>query len=323
MRSAYQGRPRWRVVFSCAILLGVGCALGIARAGEAERPDGLVVATFPARVSGIRDMKFYLRPVGGVLDRKPKGVLAICAVGERVEIPTYLSASSPDFGYLVDFADRNDLAMMAFGQPTKGGAWDRRVSGDEMEADIARDFDKNFEAVAREWARAATKFAADNRLPTTGWFLYGMCGGAQYAHRLALREPRMFKAVHAHFGGSYDVPTRGGNSVLWLITTFEDDVGHVPSQRFYRSCLDLGYRIMIRSVPRRADPGEQRVRKLSLLFFEYALGVKGPADVKAEYIGDYVNNVAFPAAKASWIPKEQSVVLPTRAMAEAWGEIQE
>lgn len=312
-----------RAGFWCAALLWLGCAPGHARDSTDEMTDGLVVATFPARVSGLKEIKFYLRPVGGALERKAKGVLAICKFGDRGDIPLDLSAGSPHFGYLVDFADRNDLAVIAFGQPTAGGAWDRRVSTDEMEDSAAREFDKNFESIAREWARAASKFAGDNRLPTNGWLMYGICGGAQYAHRLALREPRMFKAVHAHYGGSYDVPTRSGDSVLWLITTWEDDVGHVPAQRFYRACLSLGYRIMIRSLPRTADPEEQRLKRLSQLFFEHSLGVKKPADVRAEYIGDYISNVAFPAAKASWIPKEQSVALPTRAIAEAWGELRE
>lgn len=294
-----------------------------AAAQQDRRQDGLVVTTFPARVKGLRDMIFYLRPVGGIYARQAKGVLAICSVRAEIDVDMYLSASSSAFGYLIDFADKNDIAVMAFGQPTTGGAWNRRVSTDEMEAAEADIFDKNFESVSREWARAASKFASDNKLPTSGWLLYGMCGGAQYAHRLALRHPRMFKAVHAHYGGSYDVPTRGGNSVLWLITTWEDDVGHVPSQRFYRACTELNYRIMIRSLPRTADPEEQRLKRLSLLFFEHALTVKGPADVKAEYIGEYISNVAFPAAKASWIPREQAVPLPTREMAEAWGEIQE
>ncbi len=300
-----------------------GGFFAVASEEKEDRIDGLVVATFPARVSGIRDMRFYLRPVGGVYARKPKGVLAICSVGERVDIPTYLTTGSSSFGYLIDFADNNDIAVMAFGQPTRGDAWNRRVSTDEMEDNEARELDKNFESVSREWAKAAAKFAGDNRLPTTGWLMYGMCGGAQYAHRLALRHPRMFKAVHAHFGGSYDAPTRAGNSVLWLITTWEDDVGHVPSQRFYRSCLDLDYRIMVRSLPRTADPEERRLQRLSLLFFEYAMSIKNPSEVKGEYVGDYITNMAFPASKASWIPREQSVLLPTRAMAEAWGEIQD
>lgn len=305
----------------CAVLLAMGCAEGLAQDREGKRNDGLVVQTFPARVTGLKEIKFYLRPVGGIVERKPKGVLAICKFGDRGDIPEDLSASSPHFGYLVNFADEHDLAAIAFGQPTAGGAWDRRVSTDEMEAKEAREFDKNFESIAREWARAASKFASENKLPSSGWLLYGICGGAQYAHRLALREPRMFRAVHAHYGGSYDAPNRGGASVQWLITTWEDDVGHVPAQRFYRACLDLGYRIMIRSLPRRADPEEQRLKGLSRLFFEHALANPGAA--QPEYIGDYITNVAFPAAKAGWIPKEQSVALPSRAIAEAWGEVRD
>lgn len=305
----------------CASFLALGPAAGLARDRGEGDPGGLVVATFPARVSGLKEIKFYLRPVGGILEKKAKGVMAICKFGDRGDIPLDLSASSQHFGYLVNFADEHDLAVIAFGQPTAGGAWDRRVSTDEMEDKAAEEFDKNFESIAREWARAASKFASDNRLPSGGWLMYGICGGAQYAHRLALREPRLFRAMHAHYGGSYDVPTRGGASVQWLITTWEDDVGHVPAQRFYRACLGQGYRIMIRSLPRNADPEERRLQRLSLLFFEHALA--HPDGAKPEYIGDYITNVAFPAASASWIPKEQSVALPSRAIAEAWGEVRD
>lgn len=256
---------RW--IFAMAIAAcfsGAGSALGQgARQGQQQPvpvenlPPGIVAETFDTRVEGHRDLTFYLRkPRAGAV--APGGVMAICTVGER-RIAIDLTERSPHFAHLLALADRRDLAVIAFGQPSTGGAWDRRVSTQDLAALDAGRLGRTFDALAREWARLIGQFARKHSLPERGYLLYGICGGAQYAHRLALRQPQLFRAVHAHYGGSYDAPTRGGRDLLWLITTYEDDAGHLPSQRFFVACAAAGYRMILKAYPRgataRRSPG--------------------------------------------------------------------
>jgi hypothetical protein len=80
--------------------------------------------------------------------------------------------------------------------------------------------------------------------------------------------------------------------------------------------------------------------KLRELFFEYALSLKSPdksqkvgseistssrfSDFqKPPFIGDYINQEVYSSEKAGWIPEGQRVPIPTRELAEAWGEVVE
>ncbi len=104
--------------------------------------------------------------------------------------------------------------------------------------------------------------------------------------------------------------------MLWLITTYEDDAGHLPAQRSYAACVQAGYRMILKAYPR-GGAGDA-INRLSERFFEHALSAAGAGEARPQYIGDHVNNVVLPVAEAGWIPREQAVPLPTRELAKAW-----
>lgn len=338
-----------------AHLTGIGVAALVAllppssRAQNSTEPErsmpGVIVEGFESRKKGFRDLNLYLRYPHGRGKKEVDGVLAICLYGERGLQGWSLNSQSSRFGHLINLADRHNLAVVAFGQPA-AGAWNRTVSSSDLTGREASQQDRKLDTFSREWSKIINQFSARHDLPSKEWLLYGICGGAQYAHRLALREPQHFLAVHAHYGGSYDVPTPQAANLLWLVTTWADEPAYDAAQRFFKACREANYPIILKGLKRQgtADPdgsvgfdgmplfGQRRNAQLSVTFFEYALekrdrekelprGQARPEPIA--YIGDFVNEMVVPAEQAQWIPKSQQVPLPTRKLAEAWGPIEE
>ena len=295
-------------------------ALALVAPAAADVPE-VISETFDTG-DAQRDLTLrLLRPSGEVA-----GVLVLVSPGER-GIESSL-AGGGYLGYLIEFAKERNLAVIAFGQTANAG-WDRNVSAADLARRDASKLDRKFDDIAREWSRIATRFAIKHELPKDGWLLYGFCGGAQYAHRLALRQPQHFKAVHVHWGGSYDIPTPHGSSLVWLVTSWADEPAYVAAQRFYQACLAQKYRIILKGHVRGQkaetdlEPNENPQAELSRRFFDFALNQPAPLKHEAEYLADYINEIVLPAGQASWVPRKQAIWLPTRELAEAWGKIED
>ena len=296
-------------------------------------PEGVIKESYPSKVAGAADLNLYLKfPAGG--KEAVKGVMAICKYGDR-QIAMDLTGGSRHFSHLLEFASDHQLATVAFGQPSRGKGWNRTVNSDLLSNRQANAQDRKLDDLAREWSRIIQRFSRKHGLPDKDWLLYGICGGAQFAHRVALRQPQHFKAVHVHYGGSYDVPTPQGKSILWMVTSHADEPAYIAAQRFYRLCREQDYRMILkgftrRSAPEEYDPdyrytGRSKLQQLSWIFFEYAMKGENSADTGGTeaFIADYVNGVVVPAEEGSWIPKTQAVHLPTKELAQAWGTVQE
>lgn len=295
-------------------------------------PDGIIRESYDLRLPGHSDLNLYLKyPSGG--KEAVQGVLAICKYGDR-DLVLDLTGGSHHFGYLIEFAEQNQLALVAFGQPSRKG-WNRTVSTDQLSNREAADQNRVLSALAREWSRTMERFARKYEIPAEGWLMYGLCGGAQYAHRIALREPDRFKAVHVHYGGSYDIPTEKGRKLFWLVTSRADEPAYIAAQRFYRQARELNYDMILKGYTQGNAPAEDAaydpydgkpdtLQNLSLEFFSYALRSETWDRTSEEaYTADYINGVVLPSSEASWIPRAQSIDLPSRAIAEAWGRLSE
>lgn len=291
--------------------------------------EDIIQETYQTRLKGKQDLNLFLRfPKGHVPGNAVSGVAAICKYNDGDITSDMVSYSGPT-GHLVRLADEHGMAVVGFGKQSAG--WNRLVSSDELSRRDAAQQDQDMDALAREWSRIITLFTRKHNLPDKDWLLYGTCGGAQYAHRVALRQPQHFKAVHIHYGGSYDVPTSGGRDVIWLITSWTDEPAYVNAQRFFRLCNAEGYRMILKGHPHGSGGidsdivmGAQKQRNaLAKAFFEFAIEHPHPARTEPTYLADYVNDAVFHADRAGWIPKEQTGWLPNREVAEAWGTIEE
>ena len=295
---------------------------------DAKLPSGIITEHYDLRLKGHKNLNLYLRyPSSG---KKPvKGVIALCKYGER-DIQMDLTEGSRHFGHILKFADEFQFATVAFGQPSTKG-WNKTVSSDQLSNREASAQDRNLDALAREWSRTISRFARKYELPEKDWLLYGICGGAQYAHRIALRQPQHFRAVHVHYGGSYDVPTDEGKSIKWLVTSFSDEPAYIAAQRFYQNCREKDYSMILKGFSQKRRPGEtvetdfygirSPMRRLSLAFFKYA--IEEDDSVEEVFLADFVNGMVLPKNEGEWIPKSQTILLPSRALAEAWGKITE
>lgn len=157
------------------------------------------------------------------------------------------------------------------------------------------------------------------------------------AHRLALRQPEFFFAVHIHVNSSYDRIRRDGNRILWLVTTGSLEYGYPAGVRFYREALDAGYHMIFRAEENLGHADSWGTRTVSVAFFEYCIPFLPDASDPQwrappvdqfylmrypTYIGDFLNNEAFPASVASqYMQPEVMVALPNKEIAEAWGMV--
>ena len=263
-----------------------------------------------------------------------RGVLALCSWrAEPADVRRILDRDGR-FRHFLGWAERNRMAVMTW---TNFRGYTIRESGDEMEEKRRERFDEAFDDRVDEWDRGFGRLCRKFGLPEKNVLLYGLSGGGQLAHRLALRAPERFFAVHIHVNSSYDLPRRGGERMLWMVTTGTLEAGYPAAQRFYRQALELGYHMIFKAEENLGHADSPAIRRLSLAFFDFCLPfLPDAADPDwspppeewdyfmryPAYLGDWYNQVVFPAEEGQKrIPPEFLVALPSRAVAEAWGPI--
>ena len=210
-----------------------------------------------------------------------------------------------------------------------------------------KQMDETFDDVAKAWAKGVEELSRKYGMPDKGFLLWGISGSAQYAARLALRQPQFFLAIHVHVPSSFDQPTPEARRVLWCLTTGENEVGYERSLRFLSACRELGYPIIYKAIPGLGHAGHPLAEKLGLDFFEYALSLR---EEKAKFeagisktfsnirkggdeqpnrpwpksfrtpafVGDIVNQEIFRFDKANMVPANFRIMLPTRELADTW-----
>lgn len=296
--------------------------------------------------SGLQSkITLFLRPPEGVSQGGDvAGVLGLCALADNVEgVRRQLQGieAGKEVQGLIGFAQRKKLAILAWGART---VWDRGASYDELSREDRKRWDKEFDEVAQSWERGVKFLCRKYGLPERDFLLWGSCGGGQWAHRLAMRKPEYFLAVHMHIPSSYDAPTPGGQRLLWLLTTGELDGGYERSLRFYAACREAGYPIIFKPLIGVGHQGSPIADELGRRFFDYALAVrdrrlgeapKGPLDNlrqsddvsvadfrEAPFFGDFLNQACYPAAERHRIPEGLEVPLPTKILADAWAKFE-
>jgi len=238
------------------------------------------------------------------------------------------------FSYLLKFADENDLAV---GVSPNFGGYNKGISGDEMTPTEYKESSKIFSERFLGWERGLRRMINYYNLPSKNIMAYGISGGAQQLHRVAMRRPEYFAGIHIHVNSSYDIPSPQASKVLWLVTTGECEYGYPAACRFYEKMVEYRYRVIFRAEPNLGHENSPETTRLSLEFFKYLLTfVPDETDPNWKpppvdqfymmqhpiYVGDYLNHVVYPLEKASQnIEPEHMVPLPTRPIAEKWGTI--
>lgn len=288
----------------------------------------------------------FLRLPEGVADgSQVKGVLAMCVLANSVgDIRRKLQGDNPsaEMGVLARFADKHKLAILCWGAQV---LWRAGASYDELERQTNRELDQAFDVVANAWERGVVELHSKYGIPQENFLLWGICGSAQWAHRLALRKPHRFLAVYIHIPSSFDRPTPEAANVLWLLTTGELDGGYERGSRFFTDCRNMGYPIIYKAIMALGHAGSPVADNLGLALFDYALSVKDqkiageeyrndplrspvgspPPDWREgffnpEFLGDYLNQTMVPVDERALVPEEFRVPLPNKKLADAWNQ---
>lgn len=230
-----------------------------------------------------------------------------------------------------DFADRNGLALLSWNRLK---FYTTGVSNDEMDEKADDRWSEKFDIAAREWEKGIKRLVREYGIPERDYLLHGFSGGAQTAHRLALRKAQYFSAIHIHVNSSYDKPGVSGKDMIWLLTTGEREYGYRASQRFYYEGLENGYSMVYKVGVALGHSTSPQIDRLGFAFFNYALRYlpdyreKQPVrkgDMHAllrrpPYVGDWLNQEFVAANRAHLIQGRYQTALPTLEIARIWGQ---
>ena len=258
-----------RLAACAAIVLSFVLAQGAQAAGPETRPaSGLIEHTVKTKLKHYEQLTLYLLlPEGG----KIKGVLCLSLLAKspndiRAQLLGESEHRTPSRA--LQFAADRNLAVVAWGAHR---LWDPSRNWDELSRLAAKKADSDFDHVASAWDACINYFVKHHGLPASGYLMMGSSGAAQYAQRLALRRPERFLAIHAHIASSFDVPVKKGASLLWCVTTGENEMGYDRSRKFFRAARDMHYPIIYKAYPGLGHAGNDHVTALGFACFDYAL----------------------------------------------------
>jgi hypothetical protein len=257
-----------------------------------------------------------------------RGVLCVCTWKDTPDGVMGNLRSGP----LVNWAQKNGFALLSW---SRLKFYTTGTSNDEMDDKADREWSRQFDIAARKWEYSIQELTRKYKLPSKDFLIDGISGGAQTAHRLALRKPEYFAGIHIHVNSSYDELTPGGKNIAWLVTTGEREFGYQASQRFYYGALELGYPMIYKAGEGLGHSGSPEIDKLTVAFFDYLLPFlpdyreKDPQPKgdpyklmrQPRYIGDWLNQQAVPFEKRHLIQGRYQTALPTREVALAWGPL--
>ena len=301
-----------------------------ARPSAAPPVSGVIEHVVKTKLKNYEQLTLFLMmPQGGRAD----GVLCLSLLAHspeevREQLLGKSDRRSPDRA--LEFARKRNLAVVAWGAHR---LWDPSRNWDELSRAEAKKIDADFDLVANAWDAGINFFVKKYGLPASGYLMKGSSGAAQYAQRLALRRPERFLAVHVHIASSFDVPVKGGSSLLWCVTTGENELGYARSRRFFKAARDLFYPIVYKAYPGLGHEGNAKVTALGFACFEYALAeqaratrLNGGKPAKPDWadifssapsVADIFNQAVYSKFDYLCVPLEFRMLLPA-ALSEAW-----
>ena len=302
-----------------------------ARAEAAPLASGLIEHVVKTKLKNYEQLTLFLMlPSSGRAD----GVLCLSLLAKDTDevraqlLGTPNRRRSPD--HALAFARKHNLAVIAWGAHR---LWDPSRNWDDMPRWEAKKIDADFDLVANAWDAGINHFVKKYGIPPSGYLMRGSSGAAQYAQRLALRRPERFLAVHIHIASSFDVPVKAGASLLWCVTTGENEMGYARSRRFFKAARDLLYPIVYKAYPGLGHEGNAKVTALGVACFEYALAeqaratrLNGGKPAKPDWadifassasVADILNQAIYPKFDYLCVPLEFRMLLP-EAVCKAW-----
>ena len=340
-------KPIEAAVLLLALVVMSGSLMADAPSPSIASADGHQIVTIAERndAADLPVMTFYVRyPAGTSPKDKINGVFAyVTYIQDKNTLEDWVKRSSSD-DLNFQFADQHKLVVVTWTTATMYSISDSFNADPEDEREPWNSMEQCF----RTWKIGMDQLCRDYNLPESGYLIYGYSRGAQWAHRIVLREPERFLAVHIHVNSSYAEPTSDAAHCLWLLTTGELEWGNKAARTFYQKAQVLGYPILLRIYPGKGHEVFPDEEILGLKFFEYALKLKDqqlqkPADIASEsstfsepppfvlddsmlenfrrppYYGDILNGEVYPASQGPILSEAQRSGIPDEEIAKVWG----
>lgn len=231
---------------------------------------------------------------------------------------------------VLEVAERHKLAILTWA--TSEYAWKLNSGGKnyhELSDEEQKPYDENFKKVADAWETGMKRLITNHGIPSSGYLLYGVSAGGQWAHRLALRKPEYFSAVHLHICTGYDKPTEAGKSIFWFLSAGDLDPAYEHTKLFYQDTKAMGYSIVFLPEKNVGHEMTQDTVNMSNAWFDFIMENKGkPQQIKnaienPPLYGNPKSMIAVPAKNKELIPEKIRLPIPARQLAVAWGSIEE
>ena len=201
------------------------------------------------------------------------------------------------------FADEQGLVLLA---PTF------KVDMKEVEAKKGYYYPALWSGVCVEAALA--ELAKREKVSVDKIFVFGMSGGAHFAHRFAAWKPSRVKAFVAYSAGWWDPPSPKMKDVPGLVMCGEEDLRVQPTLNYYLEVRKLDLPVVWRSYRGTGHELTPAVQAMSQAFLAHYA-----QDQKDEpWIGDIQTYVVHPIQDKENIPEPVQCILPSKAVAEAW-----
>jgi hypothetical protein len=299
------------------------------------------------------ELELVLRlPPGTSKEHPPAGTFAFCTWDASADQIAEKLRYKPDLksvatggpvwvaNNIIKYADDHNFAVLSW---ETRQVWSLQGNTEDLSRQQQREFDMNFDKLAAAWETGVKLLESGYQMPSKDMLLYGISRGAQWAHRLALRKPEHFLAIHVHIPSTFDAPTQKANTLLWLVTTGERESGYEKAIRFYKECRKLNYPILFKAIMGLGHHDDSLSWNLDHRFFEYALQLREERRKIAKdqnldmlstaplsqswlksyfnspYVADLLNQEIFPRSEAEMVPPGFQVLIPTEQIAEIWG----
>jgi hypothetical protein len=341
-------------LFAPVIFLGILLTLASPlKADEAGPPpllsqDGNKIISLDIKneIPSFPVISFFVRyPKGLSPGDKVQGVFAyVIYLSDKTSLQNWIETPSSNDVYF-KFADEHKLALITWTTTTMYSI----SNSFTLDSDDEREPSNGMEQCFRTWEIGIKEVCRHQNLPDSGFLMYGLSRGAQWAHRIALRDPARFIAIQIHVNSSFAEPTPDASHCLWLLTTGELEHGSQAARVFYQKALALNYPILLRIFSGKGHEAFPEEMQLGLKFFDYALKLKArqlalnsqglqgadspiPEDKplifddsllkdfrQSPFCGDMLNGDVYPATEVSFVPESQRVGIPDLAVAKSWG----
>lgn len=177
---------------------------------------------------------------------------------------------------------------------------------------------------------ALDAIALKYRILTKGLLYYGYSAGSQASNLFPAWRPDLCQAYVSHACGVFHKPSLRMKNVAGLVTCGDADIArYVLSREFVGKYRTLGMPIIWKSFPNHphdVPPESIRLAQEFLAHYHWKNLVEtdGSASVPSQgkqFVGDDADGVYYPAdSSASMdIMEEDKIVLPSLALADAWG----